>query len=119
MATLRIVQGDTAQFQLTLKNPDCSPIDLTSYGVIFTLKRSKMDSDAAAIFQGSILSGAIVIIGVATDGVIEVTIPHANTVLLRPGKAYYWDIQLKDVAGSLATPCFGTLYAVGETTDAT
>lgn len=119
MATLRLIQGDTTDFQIELLNPDCTPIDLTDFGIIFTIKRSKMDSDAAAIFQGSLAGGAIVIVGMITGGVIKVTVPHNSTVLMRPGKGYYWDVQLKDVANNLRTPCYGMIFCVGETTLAT
>jgi hypothetical protein len=113
---LFIVTGDTAIFQLVLTNPDCSVIDLTNFGITFTLKRTNTDTDEDAIFQGSLLNGGIVIIGPETDGTIQVIIPSANTAIMRGGLPYYWDVQLEDAADKIFTPAFGKMYAQIDTT---
>jgi hypothetical protein len=116
MLNLFIIQGDTAIVQIALTNSDCTPIDLTNFGVVFTIKRSHFDTDADALFQGSLITGDVTIVGLATAGIIQVAIPHANTVLMRQGVPYYWDVQLEDAANKIYTPAIGKIYATMEVT---
>jgi hypothetical protein len=117
MVKLFIVQGDTAIVQIALTNPDCTPIDLTNFGVTFTIKRSHFDTDADALFQGTLLDGSITFVDSdPTTGLIQVVIPHDNTVLMRQGKPYYWDVQLEDAANKLSTPTWGLIFATMEVT---
>jgi hypothetical protein len=116
MVKLFIVQGDTAILQISLTNVDCTPIDLTNYQITFTIKRSHFDTDGDALFQGTLANTDITIIGPNTNGVIQVVIPHSNTVLMRQGKPYYWDVQLEDASSKIFTPNFGLIYAVMEVT---
>jgi hypothetical protein len=118
MTRLSIVQGDTAILRIPVLNPDGTPISLaTFHGIYFTIKRSKYDSDFAAIFQGSLEDGDIEVVGEDADGILDVTVPHTNTVQMRPGRPYYWDVELvEDETGAVATPCFGTIFAEGEVT---
>jgi hypothetical protein len=116
MVKLFIVQGDDAIVQIALTNPDCTPIDLTNYGITFTIKRSKTDTDADALFQGTLLNSDITFVTDGTDGLINVLIPHDNTVLMRQGLPYYWDVQLIDAANKISTPSLGQIYASLEVT---
>ena len=116
MVKLFIVQGDTGIVQIALTNPDCTPIDLTNYDITFTIKRSHFDTDADALWQGTLANNDITIIGSNADGLIQVVIPHDNTVLMRQGKPYYWDVQLEDAANKISTPSFGLIYASMEVT---
>lgn len=115
---LFIVQGDTAVVQIALTNSDCTPIDLTNFGITFTIKRTHTDTDADALFQGTLLNGDIVYLdNDASLGIIKVTIPHDNTVLMRHGLPYYWDVQLtEDATNNISTPNLGLIYASLEVT---
>ena len=117
MVKLFIVQGDTAVVQIALTNPDCSPIDLTDFDILFTIKRSHFDTDSDALFQGTLLDGDIVYLDDdPTLGIIQVIIPHENTILMRQGRPYYWDAQLEDAANKISTPSFGLIFASMEVT---
>jgi hypothetical protein len=120
MARLDIVQGDTAVVRIAVTNPDGTPLDLTDLGITFTIKRSNMDSDAAAVFQGTLSGGEVIVVGDEEDGIIDVVISHDSSVTMRRGRPYYWDVQLEGstdiVDEGIFTPCFGTIYASGETT---
>jgi hypothetical protein len=113
---LFIVQGDTAIVQINLTNPDCTPIDLTNFAITFTIKQSHFDPDSDALWQGTLAHGDIVLVGLPTAGVIQVIIPHDNTVLMRQGKPYYWDVQLEDASNKISTPSFGVIFAIMEVT---
>lgn len=113
---LTIVSGDTAKLKFTVTAADCETlVDFDDYDeIVFTLKRSNQDSDAAAVWQGTLALGDIEVINPSTDGVCEVTVPPIPT--LRMGRNYFWDLQLKDEDGNLYTPLFGTLLATAQST---
>lgn len=99
-------------------------VDLRPWVIVFTLKRSNQDPDSAAIWQGTTVSGDIVIDDqTVTDmpgqglGYCEVTVPVIATLPLRSGVKFYWDIKLFDALGNPYTPLRGTVLAVGQTTD--
>jgi hypothetical protein len=116
MARLSIVQGDTAVLRVAITNQDATPADLTGYDATFTIKRSRGDSDEAAVFQGTITDGSIVVVDAdPTLGLLDVTVLAANTTQMRPGKPYYWDAQISQ-ADQVFTPCNGTIFAEGEIT---
>jgi hypothetical protein len=114
MNRIELVQGDNAVFRLNITDADCVPIDLTSFSdIFFTIKRSRGDTDAAAVFAGSKVGGDIVIVGDAVEGIIDVTIPTASTEPMRPGKPYYWDCKLEDSGDNISTVATGTVFADG------
>jgi hypothetical protein len=113
---LSIVQGDTVVLQIAIKNSDDTPANLAGFDITFTIKRSRYDSDQAAVFQGTLADGDIAIVGSDEDGIIDVTVPAENSVLIRPGKPFYWDVQLTDIDDKTYTPCAGTLYSDREVT---
>lgn len=117
MARLSIVQGDTAVLRITILDAAGSPFDLTDVDdIIFTIKRSTQDSDAAAVFQGTKTGADIVIVGTDVEGIVDVTVPAEKTEPMRMGKPYYWDVQIRDADGKTFTPCLGTIFVETELT---
>lgn len=111
---IEFVQGDTAIFQIAITDADDNPLDLSGFvDMFFTLKRSRGDSDFAAIFAGSKINGDIDIVGDPTDGLIDVTIPSDSTILTRPNFPYYWDCKLLAADDSIYTVATGTAFADG------
>lgn len=114
MTRLTLVRGDTALLRFQILNADDTPVDLTLFDILFTIKRSNQDTDAEAIWQGNLTSG-VEKVTPETDGYCDVTIPGAITKLLRMGRPAFWDIQVS--AGDLIfTPLNGDILVGGETT---
>ncbi len=116
MTRLTLVQGDTALLRFQILNADNTPVDLTLFNILFTIKRSNQDTDAEAIWQGSLTAG-VAKVAPFVDGYCDVTIPAAITKRLRIGRPFLWDIQMN--AGDLVfTPLSGDILAGGGTTSA-
>ena len=115
MTRLSLVQGDTAVLRVEIQQADGSAFDLDGWAIDFTIKRSQQDSNAAAVFHGTLAGGEIVLVTTTDAGLIDVTVPADKSVLMRIGRKYYWDCQVnKD--GFVFTPCDGVIYAEGGTT---
>lgn len=111
---INIVRGDTQKLRFEIINPaDKSPVDLTAYETIrFTIKRSTQDTDAAAVWQGSLAASDITIDGTVTaHNVIHVVVPAEVTAKIRFGRLYYWDVQIADTDDNKFTPLSGTILA--------
>jgi hypothetical protein len=114
---LSLVQGDTGKLRIEVLNADGSPLDLTPFiSILFTIKRSRQDSDAAAIFQGSLDAGIVIASDITDNHAIDVSIPADNTAALRTGLLYFWDVQIKDTDDNTYTPCSGDLLVDGQIT---
>lgn len=103
-----MTRGDTIEIEYTLTDPDTgAPVDLGAAGVKvwFTVNPTipKLATDPV-LFQGTLVSGAITIVGLGTSGMILVTIPATTTQFLTDGiEKLYYDLQLKDGAGRVRT----------------
>ncbi len=116
MTRLTLVQGDTALLRFQILNADNTPVDLTLFDILFTIKRSNQDTDDEAIWQGSTPT-EVVKVEPEVNGFCDVTIPAATTKLLRMGRPVYWDIEVS--AGDLIfTPLNGDILVASETTNA-
>jgi hypothetical protein len=75
----------------------------------FTAKEHEDDADVDAIVQKIVTSGF------AHSGTASVTVSFtilltaAETELFRPGRPYFYDIQIKDALNKLDTPIHGTI----------
>lgn len=116
MTRLTLVQGDTALLRFQVLNADNTPVDLTLFNILFTIKRSNQDTDDEAIWRGS-TPVEIVKVEPQVGGFCDVTIPAAVTKLLRMGRPAFWDIQV-DAGGLVFTPLNGDILVSGETTSA-
>jgi hypothetical protein len=91
----------------------------------FTVKELSWDADDKAVIQKIITpvysSGSGVIGDTGEDGTADITfeIPASDSIKLRPGYEYSFDIQLKSNAGKTWTGELGVLVATQGITSAT
>ena len=110
---LTMVQGNDVNLHVTVDcecadQEDLSQKDITGYTVWFTLKRYITDADINAIIQK--ISPATPLIIDAEMGLIRIPIASTDTINLPNWyQNYYFDVQLKDVAGKIVTSGMGTL----------
>lgn len=109
--SFQVVQGDAPKLCIHVVGSDGNPVDLSPFSLVFTLKRSYLDTDAAALFQGTDSSGAISVLGASADGVCEVTIPKSATSQMMTYKQYFWDLKLVTGLNDPFTAAKGILVA--------
>ncbi len=120
-----IVIGDDTQLKFAIYDAcGINLVDLRPWVIVFTLKRSNQDPDVAAIWQGTTVTGDVVIddqtvtnVPGSGFGYCQVEIPPSASLLLRAGVRFYWSITLFDSEGNPFTPLRGTVTAVGQTCD--
>jgi hypothetical protein len=99
----RATRGDTITLEFDIVDQDGIPIDASATGfkAWFTMKPYFSLPDNRASWQGTILNGGITPVRVGT---IRVVIPANATYLIADGivKLYY-DLQIKDLVGRIAT----------------
>ena len=89
-----------------------------------TIKEELEDVDADAILQkvislvNQVGTGHIEDSGVSGTGTVRFDLIRANTLLLRAGRLYHFDVQLKTSANFVYTPLKGTIMAVERVTEA-
>ena len=108
-----ILIGDTVPLTFEVSQPDGDPYDLTDNTVEFFVKRSRQDSDDAALIHATLTSG-IVFTYTASQGVVTVTLTNDRTALLRYGRLYYWQLRITNPAGQVFTPEEGTFLALND-----
>jgi hypothetical protein len=99
-----ITRGDTEVIELTVKNPNNSPRDITTDSIKFTLKKSKYD--AVPILQKTV--GAGIVKTDTASGLAEVTIDPPDLVGLAREQTLHCDVEITDAVGRVAT----TLHTV-------
>lgn len=103
---LSIISGDGAAWRVTVVDAIDALVDLSVYDeMYFTIKRSTQDSDAAALWQGTLTGGGIAIVDL---GHADIFVP---ALAYRVGRPYYWDFQLSASGSQPFTPCNGTILA--------
>lgn len=118
MTDLRARRGDDKTYQLTIRQANGVPLDLTGLELWFTVKRSYAHADSEAIAQRTVGSGITIVDGPA--GRADVTLPAAATTdLPATATALVWDCQVKDPAGEIHTVDGGTLVVDPDVTRAT
>lgn len=117
-----IVRGDSFQIIRTVTG---LPAGETIAQAWFTIKVSANDTDANAKLQKVITESTSAGTGVITDNVagsscsLRFDIGGTDWDLLRAGKSYRYDIQVKTSGGGIYTPEDGTFVAKPEITKAT
>lgn len=114
-------RGDTKELEYDLVDGDRLPIDTSAVGVKvwFTIKRYLSDHDLQALWQGTLTSG-IAAVGLASSGKIRVTVPADKTAGFPEGiEKLYYDLQVKDAAGRIATVEKGLFLVSPDVTRAT
>lgn len=109
-----LVRGDDWNIKLTLTSEN-SPVDITGYSYIFTLKENIDDIDAEAALQITINASA------PDDalGIIYITATNTQTNNLVANKNYHYDIQQTDTGGNVQTLLIGKVKVVKDVTRTT
>jgi hypothetical protein len=110
---LELVIGDTAKFRIAVFEPDgVTPFDLTPIeDITFTIKRSREDSDAGAVFFGNLIAGVEIVVP-AEFGLLDITVDRESARKLREGRLFYWDCKINDADDHTYTPLKGDLLGV-------
>jgi hypothetical protein len=87
-------QGSAIPWSLTVQNPDTTPIDVSGWVVMFTVKSKYSDPDSAAIFLHDFTMPAE-----STTGVIGDEVPDTITQNLGPGSLPF-DIRVVTLTSS-------------------
>ncbi len=82
-------QGDTKVFNLSFKDSDGQPIDITGHEIWLTMKRQITDADTAAPLQKRVICPAD---SESENGQYALTLTSNDTRLLDPG-SYFFDFQ--------------------------
>jgi hypothetical protein len=119
---LNLIAGADYDYRVTVIS---LPIDVEIDKAWFTVKNSKDDADALAVFQKIITDSYVVgkgqIEDIGTDGtaVVLFELTDTETALLDEDKTYYFDVKVKTTAGKLHIPVSGIVYPTGQVTRAT
>lgn len=102
-------RGDTLRFEIEHLDANDAPIDITDYSFFLTVKKDIEDADVDADAQVSQDTPTD-----PTNGktIIELTAADLDG-LVGP---YSYDLQMKDADGRIATPLYGTITFLKETT---
>jgi hypothetical protein len=121
-ATLgNFAQGDNFSVPVTVTSV---PAGDTLAKAWLTVKAKLSDADPG-VFQKAITpaatpgQGQITDTGASGTGIIRFDVQQADTLLLTPNVAYYYDIQVKTAAGLIGTIEEGTIMAAPQVTQAT
>lgn len=102
----RVIRGDTIQIDYDLVDSAGVPIDLSDpdVKVWFTVKYWLRDQDAYALAAPTLANGGIVGRDVPTSGRVRVTVDSSVTQHIAEGTTkLYYDLQVKDAEGRVAT----------------
>ena len=108
---IEIYKGDTKTIQVTVKDADGVVLDLTSYTMLMTVKKTASLSDSAAAFQ------ATAVIASPATGVGVFTLTHAQTNIT--AGTYYYDVQINDGTTSVYTVMSSLFNVLQDITEST
>jgi hypothetical protein len=86
---MKLIQGDTLTFSVTLRNSDQTPINLTGATITFSIAGKVNASSPMAIVYSAPCT-----ITDATGGIAQVLVSESITSIWTP-KEYLWEIQIK------------------------
>ena len=99
---LEALRGDTKVFNLTFKTAAGVAIDITGWSIWMTIKTAATDLDASAALQVKVTSHTS-----PTTGLSKITLTATQTNTL--SGAYFYDIQIKKVDGTVETVLLGKI----------
>ena len=104
-----IIRGDDADLNLTVTNSAGAVVDITGFTIFFTAKESTFDADADAKISKTVTSHTSPTLGITTVSL------SATDTTVTP-RNYYYDFQIKDTNGKVASCHSGMLTIVGDVT---
>jgi len=107
-------RGDTLSFDITIKDQNGNPVDITGAKLFFTMKEQPTQSDSEAVVQEVVYDHID-----PTEGHTKIIVPSSSTSILVPGKTYYYDFQLVDSNGNVKTLYAGKVRVLQDITQRT
>ena len=95
-------RGDDLGIRLEFLDTSDVPIDITGWTIFLTIKKTKDDTDAAAVVEADTST-----IPDPTLGKILIVVPNTTTMHLTG--SYWYDIQIKKVDGTIQTITSGNI----------
>ena len=93
---LSIFRGDTESIIVTIEDNSGGTVNITGYTFYFTVKENESDGDGSALILRNVTSHTDPV-----NGQTVISLPAGSTSIAI-GKWFY-DIQMKDVAGNITT----------------
>lgn len=109
MENLTIIRGDDINITLAFTDTDGDPVDLTGSTLFFTVKEKLSDVDDDAVIEKDVTSHTN-----PTGGVTVLALTSTDTDI--NAGSYYWDIQIKNEAGKIASSQKGLLKVLQDVT---
>ena len=107
---IEFTAGDTLEFQITLKNPNDTPQDLTGYTVKSEIRSSPTSTFVMATF--TVRNAPL-----GADGRIVLRLEAVDTEIFRTSPSGVYDVQItKDSDGTRRTILGGTISAIMDVT---
>lgn len=125
MSNLRLIRGDSVTLEIVVTrkvNDVITPVDITGALIWLTIKAKITDEDVAALIRkgtgGTGLTG--ITITSPANGRAVATITAADTAIFPTRTSFYWfDVQLKEVDGTITTVDRGRCAVVSDVTRTT
>lgn len=112
---LRIKQGSTFDPQVTLNNPDGSPVNLTGSTLRAQIRKNALDTEVVATFTINIVD--------APNGVFQLVLTDEQTAAIvtgeQPGSSaskFVWDLEMEDSLGRVIPIFYGSVQVFREVT---
>jgi hypothetical protein len=105
---LRVKQGASFSMDITLANPDGSPVDLTGAIARAQIRKAITDDAPAAIFACTVASPQI---RLELDAAQTAAIP-----VIGPVTTYFWDMEIVWPTGRVDSPLWGYVIVRAEAT---
>lgn len=101
MADYSIVRGETLSLRATV-DQNGSPINISSYTVYLTAKRSYYDDDTAAVFAiNSVSNPSQFDMTSAASGIVDITILPSNTSGVETTTSLHGELGVKNGSGNV------------------
>lgn len=111
---LTMYRGDSAAFNLSAKQSDGSPMNLTTGTLFFTVKSHSRQLDTDALLQKSTGNG--ITVTDAVGGLFTVTLSPSDTADAYAPSYMVWDVQYVTSGGNVYTLADGQLLLKADIT---
>jgi hypothetical protein len=104
---LRMQRGDTPIFDIAVVDVNGDPLDVSSAYVWFTAKYNYGDLDDDAVFQKTVGNG--IFLTNSAYGEMSIQLDSSDTAAILDKTRLKYDVQIKDISGSVYTVATGLL----------
>ena len=98
--SVKIIQGENAEFTIKLRDENCDPYDLTNFSKFKVCMQGASDGTVVEITETPNANDSKVeLLGNAVLGKLKVTLDALDTVLLNPAERADIDLEIDSAAG--------------------